>query len=63
MGFGIAGIGVVASTVVLASWFRRLKKNKPDGYYMLRAKLWLEDKGLRKTQFIRRSGVWDLGRP
>ena len=63
MGFGIAGIGVVVSTVVLASLFRRLKKNKPDGYYMLLVRFWLADKGLRRTPIIRRTGVWDLGRP
>lgn len=63
MGFGIAGIGVVVSTVVIASLFRRLKKNKPDGYYMLLVRFWLADKGLRRTPIIRRTGVWDLGRP
>ncbi len=62
MSFGIAGIGVVASTVVLASVFRRVKKNKPDGYYMLRVRFWLADRNIRRSSIIRRSGVWDLGR-
>lgn len=62
MGFGIAGIGVVASTVIMASFFRRIKKNKPDGYYMLLVRFWLADRGLYRTPIIRRTGVWDLGR-
>ena len=62
MGFGIAGIGVVASTIVFASIYRRIKQHKPDGYYMLRIRLWLADRGIRQLPVIRRSGIWDLGR-
>ena len=62
MGFGIAGIGVVATTVGLASVFRRIKRHKPDGYYMLIVRFWLADRGLYRSKIIRRTGVWDLGR-
>ena len=62
MGFGIAGVGVVATVVATASLFQRLKRNRPDGYYQQRVLLWLHDRGLRRSPFVRRAGVWDLGR-
>jgi len=62
MGFGIAGVGVVATVVVMASLFQRLKRNRPDGYYQQQFSIWLHDHGLRRAPFIRRSGAWDIGR-
>ncbi len=62
MGFGIAGIGVVASAVGMASVFQRLKRGRPDGYYQQQALIWLNDRGLRRAAFVRRSGAWDIGR-
>jgi len=62
MGFGLAGVGVVATVVVMATLFQRLKRNRPDGYYQQRFAIWLHDKGLRRSTLIRRSGSWDIGR-
>ena len=62
MGFGIAGIGIVATVLVMASLFQRLKRNRPDGYYQQRIVLWLDDRGLKRSPFVRRSGAWDIGR-
>ena len=62
MGFGLAGVGVVATVVVTATLFQRLKRNRPDGYYQQRFAIWLHDKGLRRSTLIRRSGSWDIGR-
>jgi len=62
MGFGIAGVGIVATVVVTASLFQRLKRNRPDGYYQQQFSIWLHDHGLRRAPFIQRSGVWDIGR-
>ncbi len=62
MGFGIAGVGVVATVVVMASVFQRLKRNRPDGYYQQRFIIWLHHWGLRRAPFVRRSGAWDIGR-
>jgi len=62
MGFGIAGVGVVATVVVMASLFQRLKRNRPDGYYQQRFIIWLHERGLRRSPFVRRSGAWDIGR-
>ena len=62
MGFGIAGVGVVATVVATAGLFQRLKRNRPDGYYQQRLILWLHDRGIRRSPFVRRAGVWDIGR-
>ena len=62
MGFGLAGVGVVATVVVTATLFQRLKRNRPDGYYQQRFVIWLHDKGLRRCALVRRSGSWDIGR-
>jgi len=62
MGFGIAGVGVVATVVATASLFQRVKRGRPDGYYQQRLVLWLDAKGLRRSAFVRRSGGWDIGR-
>ena len=62
MGFGVAGIGMVGSTVILAGLFRRLKRGRPDAYYRQRSMTWLDDRGLHRSGFVRRSGAWDVGR-
>ena len=62
MGFGIAGVGIVATVLVIASLFQRLKRNRPDGYYQQRIVIWLDDRGVRRSPFVRRSGAWDIGR-
>ncbi len=62
MGFGIAGVGVVATVIVMASLFQRLKRGRPDGYYQQQLLIWLDDRGLRRSRFVRRSGTWDIGR-
>jgi len=62
MGFGIAGVGVVATVIVTASLFQRLKRGRPDGYYQQQIMIWLDDHGLRRSSFVRRTGAWDIGR-
>ena len=62
MGFGMTGVGVVGTVIVMASVFQRLKRGRPDGYYQQEVSIWLSDHGLRRTPFIRRSGAWDIGR-
>ena len=62
MGFGLAGIGVVGTVIVMASLFQRLKRGRPDGYYQQQITIWLSDHGLRRSPFVRRSGAWDIGR-
>lgn len=62
MGFGVAAVGIVATVIVTASLFQRLKRGRPEGYYQQRFILWLQDFGLHRTPFVRRSGAWDIGR-
>lgn len=62
MGFGVGGIMVVLSVILMSSVFRRLKANRPDGYYQIALHLWLSRHRLVKSPFITRSGVWDIGR-
>ena len=62
MGFGLAGVGVVGTVIVMATLFQRLKRGRPDGYYQQQISIWLADHGVRHSPFIRRSGAWDIGR-
>lgn len=62
MGFGMAGVGVVATVIVMATLFQRLKRGRPDGYYQQQIAIRLADYGVRRSPFIRRSGAWDIGR-
>ncbi len=62
MGFGMAGVGVVATVIVMATLFQRLKRGRPDGYYQQQFTIRLADHGVRRSPFIRRSGAWDIGR-
>lgn len=62
MTLGFTGIGSVASVLAAAAMLQRLKRNRPEGYYQLKARLWLHDHGLKRAPFVLRSGLWDLGR-
>ncbi|MDE0250020.1 MAG: TIGR03750 family conjugal transfer protein [Gammaproteobacteria bacterium] len=62
MGFGVAGVGVVASIVGLATLFQRIKRNRPEGYYQQWLRIRLHDFGLCRAPWVSRSGAWDLGR-
>lgn len=43
-----------------AGWFQRVKRGRPDHYYVHRARLWAAAKGLLRSAVQRRSGAWDL---
>ena len=62
MGFGIAGVGVVATVVVMATLFQRIKRGRPEGYYQQWLRIRLETMGLYRTPWVLRSGSWDIGR-
>ncbi|MYD44848.1 MAG: TIGR03750 family conjugal transfer protein [Gammaproteobacteria bacterium] len=62
MGLGIAGVGVVATIVIVASFFQKIKNGRPDGYYQQVCRVWLANKGVQACPLILRSGHWDLGR-
>lgn len=48
--------------LMLANILGGFKQNKPQGYYQMKIALWLEDIGIKKTPYVRRSGVWSLRR-
>lgn len=62
MGFGIAGVGVVATVVVMATLFQRIKRGRPEGYYQQWLRIRLQTIGLYRTPWVLRSGSWDIGR-
>lgn len=62
MGFGIAGVGVVATVVVLATLFQRIKRGRPEGYYQQWLRIRLQLWGLSSTPWVLRTGSWDMGR-
>ncbi len=62
MGFGIAGVGVVATVVVMATLFQRIKRGRPEGYYQQWLRIRLQSMGLVRAPWVLRSGSWDIGR-
>lgn len=62
MGFGIAGVGVVATVVVMATLFQRIKRGRPEGYYQQWLRIRLQTVELYRTPWALRSGSWDIGR-
>ncbi len=62
MGFGIAGVGVVATVVVMATLFQRIKRGRPEGYYQQWLRIRLQSMGLARAPWVLRSGSWDVGR-
>ncbi|MBC42231.1 MAG: TIGR03750 family conjugal transfer protein [Pusillimonas sp.] len=62
MGFGIAGVGVVATVVVMATLFQRIKRGRPEVYYQQWLRIRLQTMGLYRTPWVLRSGSWDIGR-
>lgn len=66
-GFMMGGVGIgvlmtIGFVVVGALWLQKAKRGRPLGFYQLRLKLMLEDRGLVKTGFIRQGQVWGIGR-
>ncbi|OOG28826.1 conjugal transfer protein [Thioalkalivibrio denitrificans] len=62
MGVGAAAIAVLATVYVAATLLQRLKRGRPEGHYQHRLAIVLDNIGVRKSGFIRRSGTWDVGR-
>ena len=62
MGFGIAGVGVVATVVFMATLFQRIKRGRPEGYYQHWLRIRLQTMGLYRVPWVLRSGSWDIGR-
>jgi conjugative transfer region protein (TIGR03750 family) len=62
MGVGFAAIGVLGTVLATATWLARIKRNRPEAYYLHRVAVALHRWGLRRSPFILHTGPWDLGR-
>jgi conjugative transfer region protein (TIGR03750 family) len=62
MGFGIAGVGVVITVIGMASFFQRVKRGRPEGYYQQWLRIRLQHWGVALTPWVLRSDAWDIGR-
>ena len=65
LAFSRAGIGLCLAvpisflvTPMFAKALQLKKVGKPQGYYQQSARLWLEDKRLLTTPYLRRAGPW-----
>jgi conjugative transfer region protein (TIGR03750 family) len=62
MGFGLAALLALGTVWIGSAWVQGIKRGKPDGYHVLRLALLLHDLRLRRSPFIRYSGLWDIRR-
>jgi conjugative transfer region protein (TIGR03750 family) len=59
---GLLAISVLLGVIGGSYKYQRMKRGKPDGYYPLRLRLWLQLMGLCRYGLIVRSGHWDVCR-
>jgi conjugative transfer region protein (TIGR03750 family) len=62
MGFGVAALLALGTVWTTSGWIQAVKRGKPDGYHVLRFELLLHDLRLRRSPYIRYSGLWDIRR-
>lgn len=63
----LIGIGIAFPISVGLSWiiaiiFQHAKQGKPKGYVKQKFYLWLEDRGVMRSQYIRYTGKWSVSR-
>lgn len=58
----ILAVGVIGSVYVGACVFQRIKRNRPDHYYVHMVTRSLHLSGLWSSPLTWRSGYWDIGR-
>lgn len=61
---GVAGgvVLTVAGVWIAGRRLRAVKRGRPDGYHVDRARAWLEDAGLARRTMVRGSRTWDVRR-
>lgn len=62
MALAFLTVGVIGSVYLAALVFQRVKRNRPDHYYVHALKRRLRRAGLWSYPLIWRSGYWDTGR-
>ena len=59
---GVVAVGVIGTVYFGAGAFQRVKRNRPDHYYMHALRRFLHMRKLWTSPFIVRRGTWDIGR-
>ena len=62
IGMVLSVIGPLASVWVSAGFFAKLKRDRPDHYFVHWFSWWRHRKGFGRSPFISLDGTWDLGR-
>jgi conjugative transfer region protein (TIGR03750 family) len=62
LGLGLSGVGIIATIVLGATLFQRIKRGRPDHYFQHLVNVKATEIGLIKSNLILRSGPWSLGR-
>ncbi len=62
VGIGSIGIFTMISIMYMGTFFQRIKRGRPDGFYQQRVALLLSRLGLKKLNVIKYSGRWSVGR-
>ena len=62
LSIGMLGLGLVVGVIGGATLYQRMKRGKPQGYYPLLVRLWMQKRGFKQYGIITRAGNWDLGR-
>lgn len=60
--FGIAIIGPLATLWYASLHLQTVKRNKPEGWYVQAARLWLANAGIGRSTYLRHHGFFELGR-
>ncbi len=58
----LSAIGPLVTVWMAGGQLAKLKRNRPDYYYMHATGWWLERIGLIRTRFITVDGAWSIGR-
>lgn len=59
---GILAVGVLGTMYFGAGVFYRIKRNRPDHYYVHAVKRFLHMHKIHSARFTWRSGLWDVSR-
>ena len=62
VGLGSIGIFTMISVMYMGTFFQRIKRGRPDGYYQQRTALLLSRLGFRANKVVKYSGRWSNGR-
>ena len=62
MGLGLGALLALGTSFLATLWFQRMKRGRPEGYYLQVVYCWLADHGVIRDDTVRRTGQWVTGR-